>query len=52
MPSSVLGDVKGIDRELHHQVKVAATRRRITIAQWYNEALANQLKKEEKWERK
>ena len=52
MPSSILGDVKGIDPELHLRAKVAAVKRKVTIAQWYNEALANQLKKEERKEGK
>ena len=52
MPRTILGDVKGIDPELHRRAKASAALSGMTIAQWYNEAIANQLKKEERKERK
>ena len=52
MVHSIQGDVRGIDPELHKQARIAALQKGITIGQWYNLALKNQLAKEKGKEKK
>ena len=52
MTRTILGDVKGIDPELHRRAKAAAALRSMAIGQWYNLAIKEKLARDAKKERK